>query len=165
MPVPLTTATRGPPLDSASGTALGSATTSMLRSSCIGSVDDRRTPRGAVASAKSPVLFSVGGRGEAPTVALDAAADELGARGDAELREDLAQVVVDRARAEEQPRRHLLVGGALGDEAHDLNLLRRELVDCARAARAGGLAARSQLDARALGPGGGAQTFKSVAGR
>src|SRR5262245_52947712 len=61
-------------------------------------------------------------------------AGELQARGDRELREHVAQVRVDRARREEQLRGDLLVGHPLGDEAGDLELLRRELVDGARLA-------------------------------
>ena len=50
-------------------------------------------------------------------------ARELRARGDVELRVNLAQVVVDRARAEEQLRGNLWIGLAAGDQAGDLQLL------------------------------------------
>src|SRR4051812_40069262 len=93
------------------------------------------------------------------------AADELGARGDAELEEDVAQVVVDGSRAEEELGGHLLVRRPLGYEAHDLPLLGRQPIRCAGIALAGGLATRAQLDARALGPGGGAQPLERFQGR
>ena len=48
---------------------------------------------------------------------------QLVAGADAELAEDVAQVVVDRAGAEEELCGHLAVGGALGDETCDLELL------------------------------------------
>ena len=79
--------------------------------------------------------------------------DQLRARGDAELREHLAQVVLDRLRADEQLRGDALVGGALADQPRDLQLLRGELGQRADVALAGGLAGRPQLAPRALGPG------------
>jgi hypothetical protein len=58
----------------------------------------------------------------------------LDARGDPELAEDVAEVEVDRPRAEEQLRRDLAVGPPFGDEAGDLDLLRGELVERVRVA-------------------------------
>ena len=58
--------------------------------------------------------------------------DQLGTGGDAELHEDLAQVVLDGAGAEEELRRDVLVGGAFTDEPSNLELLRRQLIDRAR---------------------------------
>ena len=48
---------------------------------------------------------------------------ELGARADAELGEDLVQVVLDGARADEQPGADLRVGEAVAGEPRDLRLL------------------------------------------
>src|SRR3954466_5584625 len=93
------------------------------------------------------------------------AADELGARGDAELEKDVAQVVVDGPRAEEELGRYLLVRRPLRHEAHDLALLGGEPVRRAGIALARGLAARAQLDARALGPRGSAQPLERVQSR
>src|SRR4051794_8159006 len=133
----------------------------MVRSSVVGATSDRRTPRSELASARSPVSPSDGSGRPAADVALQ---DELAAGRDAELREDLPHVIVDRARAEEQARGHLLVRRALGHEPRDLQLLRRQLVDRAGGALAGGLAARAQLYACALGPGTGAQQLERVEG-
>src|SRR4051812_40142931 len=78
---------------------------------------------------------------------------QLDARGDAELRVDLAQVVLDGPPAEEQPRGDLRVAQALlGHELGDLQLLRREVVERAGVALARGLAGRPQLRAGPLGP-------------
>jgi len=48
---------------------------------------------------------------------------ELAAGADAELGEDLAQVVLDRARADEQPGADLRVGQAVAGQPRDLSLL------------------------------------------
>ena len=63
-------------------------------------------------------------------------ARQLDARGDPELAIDVAQVEVDRARAEEELARDVAVGAPLGDELGDLHLLRGELVERARIAPA-----------------------------
>src|SRR3954471_24342661 len=94
-----------------------------------------------------PVIASGAGTG------LQLDRHELAARRDRQLREDPAQVVVDGALAEEQLRRDVPVGGTACDEAGDLDLLRRQLVDGARIPLAGRLAAGAQLAVRALGPG------------
>jgi len=52
---------------------------------------------------------------------------QVGAGGDAQLGEDLAEVIVDRARAEDELCRDLAVGHAVCDETGDLELLRRQL--------------------------------------
>src|SRR4051795_667833 len=71
---------------------------------------------------------------------------QLGARGDAELRVDLAQVVLDRPPAEEQPRGDLRVAQPVLDhELGDLQLLGGEVVERAGVALARGLARRPQL--------------------
>src|SRR5262245_25545894 len=82
----------------------------------------------------------------------DALADELRPRGDAELREDLAQVVLDRARAEEELSGDVLVGVTLADEPRDLQLLRCQVGERARVAPPRGLARCSELGPGALGP-------------
>src|SRR4051794_14621138 len=76
---------------------------------------------------------------------------ELGAAADAELAEDVAQVVLDGLGAHEQGGRRLPVGQPLGDELGDPELVRRQLgrVALGRGARAG--AGRAQLAPRALG--------------
>jgi len=65
--------------------------------------------------------------------------------GDPELAEDFAQVVVDGARADEQPGGDLLVGEAFTGQAGDLRLLRGEHVLCLDAALAGPLAGGAQF--------------------
>ena len=100
----------------------------------------------ALASATWPVIAS----GAEPRLQLER--HELVARRDRQLREDPAQVVIDGALAEEQLRRDFPVGGTACDEACDLDLLGRQLVDRARIPLAGRLAAGAQLAVRALGP-------------
>src|SRR3984893_1028162 len=97
---------------------------------------------------------------------------QLHARVDAELREDLAQVVLDGAGADEKPGADLGVGQALAGELGDLGLLRRELAAGVDGSLARGLAGGQQLASGALGetfgphrdehPVGGAQVFAGV---
>src|SRR5258707_11020997 len=55
---------------------------------------------------------------------------QLHAGGDAELREYLVQVPLDRARAQEELRADVLIGPPARGEPRDLLLLRRELAAC-----------------------------------
>src|SRR3954467_698041 len=93
-----------------------------------------------------PVIASGAGTG------LQLDRHDLAARRDRQLREDPAQGVVAGALAEEQTRRDVRVGGTARDEAGDLDLLGRQLVDGARIPLAGRLAAGAQLAMRALRP-------------
>src|SRR3954454_17356888 len=96
-----------------------------------------------------------------PSAELDGR--QLGARGDAELRVHLAEVVLDRPPAEEQPRGDLRVAQAvLGHELGDLQLLGCEVVERAGVALARGLAGRPQLRARPLGPGLGPEPLEAL---
>src|SRR5262249_15249774 len=79
-------------------------------------------------------------------------AHQLGARGQAELAEDLAQVIVDRARAQVELFRDLPVGHPRRDQTGDLELLRRQLVKCRRVALPCLLARGAQLAFSALLP-------------
>ena len=72
-------------------------------------------------------------------------AGELDPAGDVELAEDLVQVVLDGAGADEQLAGDLPVGQALGGQPGDLRLLRREHLLGPEAARAGPLAGSAQL--------------------
>src|SRR5690606_25251995 len=65
--------------------------------------------------------------------ALDGGEDGLGAVGDAELGEDVAQVDLHGALDEAEVGGDLLVAAAARDEAEDLELARRELGDDAPA--------------------------------
>ena len=85
-------------------------------------------------------------RPERPSRPLSQLVRELRARLHVELAERLAQVVLDRARADEELRGDLAVGVALRREARDLRLLRRELVERVDGPLAGMLACRLQLD-------------------
>src|SRR6266550_5722692 len=76
---------------------------------------------------------------------------ELAARADVELGEDLAQVVLDRARTDEQPGADLGVGESVAGEPRDLPLLSRELVVRFHRAFADSLARGPQLAAGSLG--------------
>src|SRR5262249_10202004 len=70
----------------------------------------------------------------------------------AELAEDLAQVIVDRARAQVELFRDLPVGHPRRDQTGDLELLRRQLVKCRRVALPCLLARGAQLAFSALLP-------------
>src|SRR5919204_3665454 len=76
---------------------------------------------------------------------------ELVARADAELAEDLVQVVLDGARADEQLGADLWVGEPFASEPRDLFLLRRELIAGVVSALARLLARSQELVARAFG--------------
>src|SRR5215475_9614580 len=76
---------------------------------------------------------------------------QLAAIGDAELAEDLAQVVFDGAGADEQPGGDLPVGQVPGDQPGDLLLLRGEHLRGSGAARAGPFPGGAQLAAGAGG--------------
>src|SRR6476659_9316000 len=82
---------------------------------------------------------------------LRQAAGELSSRPHAELAERLAQVVLDRARADEELCGDLPVGASLRCEARDLRLLWRQLVERLHGSLAGALASRLELGPRALG--------------
>src|SRR4029077_2691357 len=73
------------------------------------------------------------------------------ARRDLELPVDLAQMELDRPRAQEQRCRRFLVARSGGDKSRDLELLRREVVDRARPLLRM-LAARTKLAAHPLRP-------------
>src|SRR4051812_2676473 len=88
--------------------------------------------------------------------------DQLCPRGDVELPEDVAQVVVDRPRAEEELCGDLSIRGALAHEAGDLELLRRELVDRAGIAFPCRLPARAELAASPLFPRSGPQALERL---
>src|SRR5215218_1298486 len=70
---------------------------------------------------------------------------QLRTRTEAELLEDVAQVRLDRVRAEEELRRDLLVRQPLRDQARDRELLRREVVPRRGDAPARALTGRSKL--------------------
>src|SRR4249920_2440445 len=80
---------------------------------------------------RSPVsLWDLRGDGDrGGAVVAEVELDELDPRGDAELREHLVQVILDRPAREEEPRSDLRVAEALRDEAADRELLRGERVD------------------------------------
>lgn len=90
---------------------------------------------------------------------------QLPARGEAELAEDVAQVGVHRARAEEQLGGHLRGAGAVGDQPGDVQLLQRELVRRLRGAASGVLARGAQLTRRAVGERLCAETGQQLVGR
>src|SRR5215471_9421399 len=79
---------------------------------------------------------------------------ELGAAGDVQLAEDLAQVVLDGAGAEEQPGGDLPVGQVPGDQPGDLLLLGGE-----HPCRLGAARTRSLAGGAELGPGPGGESF------
>jgi hypothetical protein len=85
---------------------------------------------------------------------------ELDARGDPERDEDVAQLRVDRARREEQPRGDLAIGESLGDEASDLQLLGREPRQAARITALCRLAARSKRSSCTISPAGHAELLE-----
>src|SRR6516162_7193678 len=81
-----------------------------------------------------------------------AVAHQFGARGDAELGEDLTQVIVDGAWTEVQLRSDLAVGQAVGDQPGNLELLRCQPLNRGQVALAGGFAGCSQLGFGPPGP-------------
>ena len=85
--------------------------------------------------------------GSAPIASASSARELI-----AELAVDVAQVVVDGLRAEEQLRRRLARRVALGEHERDLELARRQLVERARVALARRLAGGEQLGPGALRP-------------
>src|SRR5260221_13870492 len=97
---------------------------------------------------------------------------ELAAGADAELGEDLAQVVLDRARADEQPGADLRVGQPLPGQPRDLSLLGGQRMTGLAGWRAGGLrgaladglAGGPQLAAGALGERPGSHRLEHLAG-
>src|SRR5262249_13588171 len=116
-----------------------------------------RTPRPGFAWGRSPILGGFAVEGKRPLRRFGQVpgrddADELGAGADAELGEDAAQGVVDRARADDQLGSRLAVGGPLAHRARDLQLLPRQPIDGARIAPARGLTGGAELAARPLGP-------------
>src|SRR4029077_13275458 len=76
---------------------------------------------------------------------------ELMTRADAQLAEDLVQVVLHRAAADEQPRGDVRVRDALTGEACDLGLLNSQVVPGLNGAFADSLAGGQQLPLGALG--------------
>ena len=80
-------------------------------------------------------------------LARDRAADQLGARADAQLLEDAPQVVINRSRTDEQLRCHLTIRGALRHGSHYLKLLPRQLIECVGLALARRLSSGAQLTA------------------
>src|SRR5438270_11816311 len=89
---------------------------------------------------------------------------EFFAGADVEFREHLAQVVLDGARAEEQPRADLWVRLPIGGQAGDLRFLGRQAVAGVGRALARGLAGGEQLTAGALGEGVGPDAREQLVG-
>src|SRR3954451_9932828 len=75
--------------------------------------------------------------------------DELVARADVELAEDLAEVVLGSPRADEQPGGDLRVREAIAGQARNLDLLGRQVLACVVGALAGAFAGRHQPASRA----------------
>src|SRR5260370_26948929 len=80
---------------------------------------------------------------------------ELATGADAELGEDLAQVVLDGARADEQPGADLRIGQAVAGQPRDLRLLggQRRTGPAARAGAAAGARGHGLAGGRQLAPG------------
>src|SRR5689334_5701859 len=76
---------------------------------------------------------------------------KLISRADVQLREYLAQVILDRSWADEQPRGDRAVREAVARELSDVRLLCGELVTRLRRAHAHGFAGGEQFPASALG--------------
>jgi MFS family permease len=75
-------------------------------------------------TAATLVVIAIGAGTMAGVLVGGQDAAELAARGDVELGEDLAQVVLDRARGQEQPGANLRVRQAVAGQPRDLGLLR-----------------------------------------
>ena len=81
---------------------------------------------------------------------------------DAELAVGVAQVVLDRLRAEEHGCRGFARGPAAGEEERDLELLRGQAAEPARVARSDALTRRGELGAGGPGPRRGAEIVEDV---
>src|SRR5687768_16452937 len=89
---------------------------------------------------------------------------ELLAGGDVELAEDLVQVILDRARADEQLGADLRVGVPVPGQPRDLHLLGRQDVARVRGDPARGLARSLQLAAGTLGEPFGSHAAEALVG-
>src|SRR5689334_1091217 len=87
---------------------------------------------------------------------------ELGTRADAELRVHLAQVVLDRLRAEEERRGGLARRSPFDEQETDLELLRREGAARVGPPPADGLARRLQLHGCSFSPPCGSEVLERV---
>src|SRR5690606_41093704 len=87
---------------------------------------------------------------------------QLATRADPQLREHLAQVVLDRAGADEELTADLRDRVAVRGQRGDLRLLRGEQVPGVDAPGAGGAAGRDQLSSRPIREGAGAEPFEHV---
>jgi hypothetical protein len=91
-------------------------------------------------------------------------AGELRSGPDPELAENLAQVIVHRARADEQLGGDLLVRGTLRDKTRDLRLLRRQVAACLGGPFACAFPGRLELDPGAFGVRGYAELAEQLVG-
>src|SRR2546423_3435972 len=87
---------------------------------------------------------------------------ELVARPDAELPIDVPQVVLDRLRAEEEPRGGLARRAPAREEQRDLELLRCQVSEGAGGAAPRRLAGGGELRARKLGPRRGSEPLEEL---
>src|SRR6202012_3504421 len=115
--------------------------------SCRRSTTTRTSARTAILTRLrlTPVGSAVIDRECGHAVLAEVKTRKFRARCDAEFGEHLAQVVLDRSRAEKQLGGHVRVAHSGGDQASDLQLLRCELVPRRWFAPACGLAASAQL--------------------
>src|SRR3954468_730603 len=104
-----------------------------------------------LASASTPAWMASRGEGLGAGELADRNAAELVARGDVELQEDLAQVVLHRAGADEQLRADLRVGETIPGEPSDLRLLGCEDVERVDSPSECSLPGSQELAAGALG--------------
>ena len=88
---------------------------------------------------------------------------KLAARGDAELREDPAEVVRHRPVRDVELLPDFTVGQTLGRQAGDLELLGRQLISSLRDPTAARDAGGAELLACALSPGTGAESIECLA--
>src|SRR5918999_6313940 len=103
----------------------------------------------AGASVKSPAVPGFGCPGRPGSAEVPG---QLGSRADAEPYENVPQMMLDRARADDQACRDLLVRRTFGGEPRDLQLLGGQLLGGLRCGVLDGLSGRAQFGAGGVDP-------------
>src|SRR4051812_36991161 len=117
----------------------------------VDAIEDRRTACHAASVGPPSRTPSVGLGRHQRRLVVRQRASQLTPRADVELREDFAQVVLNRAGADEQLRADLGIGAAVGGQPRDLRLLGGEVVARLGGPAGHGLAGGQQFATGAFG--------------